>query len=74
MQDTEVIEGVAEAPPVDRRAYPSAGGARAEVVLKDGMVASLLSYIGVDSSSDLQHGRLLINLKPHSERDVSPAR
>ncbi|WP_241357039.1 efflux RND transporter permease subunit, partial [Escherichia coli] len=38
----------------------------------DPAVASLSSYIGVDGSNPtLNTGRLLINLKPHSERDVT---
>jgi len=43
----------------------------AEVVLRDPAVASLSSYIGVDgTNATLNSGRMLINLKPHSERDA----
>jgi multidrug efflux pump len=41
-------------------------------VLRDPAVASLSSFIGVDGSNPtLNTGRLLINLKPHKDRDVS---
>ena len=44
----------------------------ADLVLRDPAVASLSSFIGVDGSNPtLNTGRLLINLKPHKERDVS---
>ncbi len=44
----------------------------AKVILADPAVESLSSYIGVDGdNATLNSGRLLINLKPHSERDDS---
>ncbi|MDP3977116.1 MAG: efflux RND transporter permease subunit, partial [Pseudomonas sp.] len=44
----------------------------AEVILQDPAVVSLSSYIGVDGDNPtLNSGRLLINLKPHAERDVT---
>ncbi|KMQ56001.1 multidrug transporter [Pseudomonas aeruginosa] len=73
VQDTGVIQGVAEAPQsISFQAMSERQRALAEVVLKDPAVASLSSYIGVDGSNPtLNTGRLLINLKPHSERDVT---
>ena len=42
----------------------------AAAILDDPAVASLSSYIGVDGdNATLNSGRLLINLKPHAERD-----
>ncbi len=46
--------------------------ALADIILKDPAVVSLSSYIGVDGdNATLNSGRLLINLKPHSERDLT---
>ncbi|MEV9174302.1 efflux RND transporter permease subunit, partial [Klebsiella pneumoniae] len=43
-------------------------------VLEDPAVDSLSSYIGVDGdNATLNSGRMLINLKPHGERDVTAA-
>ena len=75
LQDTGVIQGISEA------AQSSSFGAMAErqqalakVVLEDPAVDSLSSFIGVDgSNATLNSGRMLINLKPHAERDVSAA-
>src|SRR5690606_3139905 len=42
----------------------------AELILQDPDVVSISSFIGVDGSNiTLNSGRLLINLKPHGERD-----
>ena len=42
----------------------------ADVILQDKDVESLSSFIGVDGvNSTLNNGRILINLKPHSDRD-----
>src|SRR5690606_40120070 len=42
------------------------------IILADPAVASLSSYIGVDGDNvTLNSGRVLINLKPHDERDVT---
>src|SRR6266550_2620041 len=46
--------------------------ALAKVVLEDPAVASLTSFIGVDgTNATLNSGRMLINLKPRSERNAS---
>ncbi|WP_255964737.1 hypothetical protein, partial [Klebsiella pneumoniae] len=46
--------------------------ALARVILADPAVDSLSSYIGVDGDNvTLNSGRLLINLKPHGERDLT---
>jgi multidrug efflux pump len=46
--------------------------ALAKVVLEDPAVASLTSFIGVDgTNATLNSGRMLINLKPRSERHAS---
>ena len=73
VQDTGVIQGISEAPQsVSFRAMGERQQRLAEVILKDPAVASLSSYIGVDGDNvTLNSGRLLINLKPHAERDVT---
>ncbi|MBV2133031.1 MdtB/MuxB family multidrug efflux RND transporter permease subunit [Pseudomonas sp. MAP12] len=73
VQDTGVIQGISEAPQsVSFRAMGERQQRLAEVILKDPAVASLSSYIGVDGdNATLNSGRLLINLKPHAERDAT---
>uniref|UniRef100_UPI002620BF2D efflux RND transporter permease subunit n=1 Tax=Pseudomonas sp. TaxID=306 RepID=UPI002620BF2D len=73
VQDTGVIQGISEAPQSISFAAMSERQQRlAEVILDDPAVVSLSSYIGVDGDNPtLNSGRLLINLKPHAERDVS---
>ncbi len=73
VQDTGVIQGISEAPQsVSFAAMSERQQALAKIVLQDPAVASLSSYIGVDGdNATLNSGRMLINLKPHSERDVS---
>jgi multidrug efflux pump len=73
VQDTGVIQGISEAPQSISFAAMSERQQRlAEVILEDPAVISLSSYIGVDGDNPtLNSGRLLINLKPHAERDVS---
>ena len=73
VQDTGVIQGVAEAPQsVSFSAMSERQQSLSRIILADPAVASLSSYIGVDGSNPtLNTGRLLINLKPHSERDVT---
>ncbi len=73
MQDTGVIQGISEAPQATSFAAMSERQqALSKVILQDPAVQSLSSYIGVDGdNATLNSGRLLINLKPHGERDVS---
>ncbi|TBU97616.1 MdtB/MuxB family multidrug efflux RND transporter permease subunit [Phytopseudomonas dryadis] len=73
VQDTGVIQGVSEAPQsISFTAMSERQQRLADVVLKDPAVASLSSYIGVDGDNPtLNSGRMLINLKPHAERDVT---
>ncbi len=74
VQDTGVIQGISEAPQIDlvRRDGRAAAGARRSRSCKDPAVESLSSFIGVDgTNTTLNSGRMLINLKPHDERDAS---
>ena len=75
VQDTGVIQGISEAPQATSFAAMSQRQqSLADVILKDPAVQSLSSYIGVDGdNATLNSGRLLINLKPHGERNVSAA-
>lgn len=75
VQDTGVIQGISEAPQsVSFTAMSQRQQALAAIVLQDPAVQSLSSYIGVDGdNATLNSGRLLINLKPHGERDLSAA-
>jgi multidrug efflux pump len=72
-QDTGLIQGISEGPQsVSFQAMAVRQQQLAELILRDPAVASLSSYIGVDgSNATLNTGRLLINLKPFGERDVS---
>ena len=73
VQDSGVIQVVTEAP--QDISFDSMASAQQKLVaeiLQDPEVESLSSFIGVDGSNiTLNSGRLLINLKPHSERSVS---
>ncbi len=73
IQDTGVIQGISEAPQsVSFAAMAERQQRLAKVVLEDPAVESLSSFIGVDgTNSTLNSGRVLINLKPHEQRDVS---
>jgi multidrug efflux pump len=73
VQDTGVIQGISEAPQsISFRAMSERQQSLSRVILADPAVASLSSYIGVDGDNvTLNSGRLLINLKPHGERDVT---
>ncbi|KPY92286.1 Acriflavin resistance protein [Pseudomonas tremae] len=73
VQDTGVIQGISEAPQsVSFAAMSQRQQALADIILKDPAVVSLSSYIGVDGdNATLNSGRLLINLKPHSARDLT---
>ncbi|SEE10374.1 MdtB/MuxB family multidrug efflux RND transporter permease subunit [Pseudomonas anguilliseptica] len=73
VQDIGVIQGISEAPQsISFRAMSERQQRLAEVILQDPAVASLSSYIGVDGDNPtLNSGRLLINLTPRAERDIS---
>ncbi len=71
VQDTGALLGITEAPQsISFSAMAERQQQVAGVVLADPAVASLSSFIGVDgTNTTLNSGRLLINLKPHGERD-----
>ncbi|OWY28705.1 MdtB/MuxB family multidrug efflux RND transporter permease subunit [Herbaspirillum robiniae] len=73
LQDTGVIQGISEATQsVSFGAMGEKQQQLAKVVLEDPAVDSLSSFIGVDgTNATLNSGRMLINLKPHDDRDVS---
>jgi len=73
VQDTGAIQGISEAAQTSSfGAMNERQQALAEVVMRDPAVASLSSFIGVDgTNATLNSGRMLINLKPRSERDAS---
>ncbi|AZC26862.1 MULTISPECIES: MdtB/MuxB family multidrug efflux RND transporter permease subunit [Pseudomonas] len=75
VQDTGVIQGISEAPQsVSFAAMSQRQQDLAKIILQDPAVQSLSSYIGVDGdNATLNSGRLLINLKPHNQRDLSAA-
>ncbi|AIR91139.1 MdtB/MuxB family multidrug efflux RND transporter permease subunit [Pseudomonas cremoricolorata] len=75
VQDTGVIQGISEAPQATSFAAMSERQqALSRLILQDPAVQSLSSYIGVDGdNATLNSGRLLINLKPHAERDDTAA-
>ncbi|ARB31596.1 MdtB/MuxB family multidrug efflux RND transporter permease subunit [Pseudomonas tolaasii] len=75
VQDTGVIQGISEAPQsISFAAMSQRQQELAKVILADPSVESLSSYIGVDGdNATLNSGRLLINLKPHGQRDLSAA-
>ncbi|MCB5191569.1 MdtB/MuxB family multidrug efflux RND transporter permease subunit [Methylobacillus arboreus] len=72
-QDTGLIQGISEAPQsVSFAAMSRKQEVLARVIKRDPAVDSVSSYIGVDGTNEaLNTGRLLINLKPHAERDVT---
>ncbi len=73
IQDTGVIQGISEAP--QSISFPEMAVRQqklAAVILKDPAVESLSSFIGVDgTNTTLNTGRILINLKPLSDRGMS---
>ena len=73
VQDTGVILGISEAPQsVSFVAMAARQQALAKVILNDPAVESLSSFIGVDgTNTTLNSGRILINLKPPSQRKTS---
>jgi multidrug efflux pump len=73
VQDTGVIQGISEAAQnISFSAMAEKQQELARVILKDGAVESLSSFIGVDGiNSTLNSGRILISLKPLAQRKVS---
>src|SRR5690606_7685793 len=71
VQDAGLVQGISEAPQsISFQAMADRQQALAAAVLEDPDVASLSSFIGVDgNNATLNSGRLLIELKPHGERD-----
>jgi multidrug efflux pump len=70
VQDTGVILGISEAPQsVSFSALAQSQQTLAQIILKDGDVESLSSFIGVDGTNTTPNsGRIQINLKPRDER------
>ena len=75
VQDTGMIQGMTQAPQsISFAAMAERQRALAEIVLKDSAVESLSSFIGVDgTNTTLNSGRMLINLKPKSVRNIDTA-
>lgn len=71
VQDSGVIQVVTEAPQsISFSAMSERQQALSAQILKDPAVASLSSFIGVDANNPtLNSGRILVNLKPHAERE-----
>src|SRR5207237_116997 len=72
VQDTGVILGITEAPQsISFPAMAERQRSLAHAILQDPAVASLSSFIGVDGTNvTLNSGRMLINLKPLSDRGI----
>ncbi len=73
VQDTGVIQGISEAPQsISFRGMAEKQQQLTRVILQDPAVESLSSFIGVDGTNPtLNSGRILINLRPLEEREVS---
>ncbi|GEP59121.1 multidrug efflux RND transporter permease subunit [Reyranella soli] len=73
VQDTGLIQAVTEAPQsISFEAMAKRQNALATAILDDPDVESLSSFIGVDgTNATLNSGRMLINLKPRSERSLT---
>ncbi len=73
VQDTGLIQGISQASQsISFPAMAERQQALAAAVLQDPDVESLSSFIGVDgTNTTLNSGRLLINLKPKSQRNAS---
>src|SRR5438067_272548 len=75
VQDTGVIQAISDASQsVSFNAMAERQQTLAREILQDPAVESLSSFIGVDgANATLNSGRLLINLKPKSDRDLDAA-
>lgn len=73
IQDTGLIQGISQAPQsISYTAMAERQQALVAAILRDQAVESVSSFIGVDgSNSALNTGRVLINLKPLAERNIS---
>ncbi|MFZ3201748.1 MAG: efflux RND transporter permease subunit [Candidatus Acidiferrales bacterium] len=73
VQDTGIIQGISEAnQTVSFDAMSRMQQALAHVVLQDPAVDSISSFIGADgTNTTLNSGRILINLKPIGDRNIS---
>jgi multidrug efflux pump len=73
VQDTGVIQGISQASEtISFAAMSQKQQELAKVILQDPAVQSLSSFIGADgTNTTLNSGRLSINLKPLSQRDLS---
>ena len=73
IQDTGVIQGISEAPQSVSFANMAERQRRmAQAILEDPAVESVSSFIGVDgNNTTLNSGRVLINLKPHAQRELT---
>jgi len=73
VQDTGIIQAISQAPQtISFTAMAEKQQALADVVLRDPVVESLSSFIGIDgTNTTLNSGRMLINLKPLNERKIS---
>jgi multidrug efflux pump len=71
IQDTGAIQAITDAPQyISFSEMAIRQNALASEILKDPAIDSLSSFIGVDGiNQTLNSGRMLINLKPHDERD-----
>ncbi|WP_313440733.1 multidrug efflux RND transporter permease subunit [Stenotrophomonas sp.] len=75
VQDAGLVQGISEAPQaISFQAMRERQQALAAAIEADPAVASVSSYIGVDgNNATLNTGRLLIELKPHGDREGAPA-
>jgi multidrug efflux pump len=73
VQDTGVILAISEAPEtISFTAMADRQQLLARVILQDSAVASLSSFIGIDgTNTTINSGRILINLKPVADRELS---
>jgi multidrug efflux pump len=73
VQDTGVIQGISQASQtISFTAMSEKQQELAKVILQDSAVQSLSSFIGADgTNTTLNSGRMSINLKPLSDRDLS---
>ena len=74
-QDTGLIQGISQASPsISFQQMQIEQQRLAARILKDPAVASLSSFVGIDQTNPtINQGNLLINLKPHGDRDSSAA-